>query len=219
MFNPTIINLFGTILTLILTSFPPALNHQHEWLYRFHGNSQPRAVPLTSGIPPNDPPSTHNKPLLLLCAQKTTTSKSLLLAPRTNGGIKGTLLYLILSIIIILQASDTELNPDPQTEYPCQLCQSEVEWNQRAVAFDNFSGWFHVSCMGMTSASYAAMLPANVFWVCPNCGTTSQTSDLFDSISPPSTPSPNSSESLTDMSSPSLSSPASSIVAGAGFCD
>jgi hypothetical protein len=60
---------------------------------------------------------------------------------------------LYLSVLLILQSADCELNPGPRTpKYPCMVCGKAVKWNQRAVACDNCEGWYHVEYMNMNSS-------------------------------------------------------------------
>ena len=55
---------------------------------------------------------------------------------------------LYICYILLLQASDIELNPGPNTTtFPCNICGNEVDWDQKAVACDNCSDWYHTSCL------------------------------------------------------------------------
>ena len=54
--------------------------------------------------------------------------------------------------ILLLQASDIDLNHGPNTTtFPCNICGNEVDWDQKAVACDNCSDWYHTSCMHINS--------------------------------------------------------------------
>jgi predicted RNA-binding Zn-ribbon protein involved in translation (DUF1610 family) len=54
---------------------------------------------------------------------------------------------LYICYILLLQASNIELNPGPNiTIFPCNICGNEVDWDQKAVACDNCSDWYHTSC-------------------------------------------------------------------------
>ena len=38
-----------------------------------------------------------------------------------------------LTLLLLVNASDIELNPGPKTKYPCQVCNLAVRWNQRGL--------------------------------------------------------------------------------------
>ena len=88
-----------------------------------------------------------------------------------------------LSVLLILQSADCELNPGPRTpKYPCMVCGKAVRWNQRAVACDNCEGWYHVDCMNMNSHVYSALTKSNTSWVCCSCGIPNFSTSLFESF-------------------------------------
>ena len=88
-------------------------------------------------------------------------------------------LYYI-SLALILNASDTEMNPVPRTpKYPCQICSKAVTWKQRGVACDDCEKWFHADCRHMSTPVYMAL--NNISWHCTNCGMPNFISSLFDS--------------------------------------
>ena len=98
--------------------------------------------------------------------------------PNIRRGKKHFLMYL--SLTLILNASDIELNPGPRTpKYPCQICSKAVTWNQRRVACDDCEKWFHAECMHMPTPVY--MLLQNISWHCTNCGMPQFSSSLFES--------------------------------------
>jgi hypothetical protein len=76
---------------------------------------------------------------------------------------------LYICYILLLQASDIELNPGPNTTtFPCNICGNKVNWNQKAVACDNCSDWHHTSCMHINSYHYNVLQKSNISWICKN---------------------------------------------------
>ena len=90
-----------------------------------------------------------------------------------------TLLYL--SLLLLVNASDVELNPGPRTpKYPCQICSRAVTWKQRGVACDDCQQWYHADCMHMSTPAYMSL--NNVSWHCVNCGMPNFATSLFESF-------------------------------------
>ena len=92
---------------------------------------------------------------------------------------KKILVYLFL--LYIIQAGDTETNPGP--DFPCKICQDEVNWSNYAVQCDNCDLWYHAECMSMNSNMYHALEDNNVSWICCDCGMPNFASSLFSSRS------------------------------------
>ena len=93
-----------------------------------------------------------------------------------------TLSLLYLSLLLLSNALDIELNPCPNVKYPCQICNRPVTWKQRGVACDDCVQWYHVECMQMSTPIYEALAHSNVSWHCIQCGMPQFTSSLFDSF-------------------------------------
>ena len=89
---------------------------------------------------------------------------------------------LYICYILLLQASDIELNPGSNTTtFPCNICGNEVDWDQKAVACDNCSDWYHTSCMHINSYHYNLLRKSNISWICNNCGIPNFSSSIFES--------------------------------------
>ncbi|CAG2227037.1 unnamed protein product [Mytilus edulis] len=79
-----------------------------------------------------------------------------------------TLLYL--SLLLLTNSSDLELNPGPRApKYPCQVCYKAVTWKDREVACDDCSKWYHAECMHMSTPVYNALASSNISWHCVTC--------------------------------------------------
>ncbi len=92
--------------------------------------------------------------------------------------------FLYLSVLLIIQSHDTELNPGPPTpKFPCGVCHKAVRWSctRTAVACDNCDIWFHTDCMGMSSSTYEGLNRSDVTWICKNCDSPNYSSSLFES--------------------------------------
>ena len=99
--------------------------------------------------------------------------------PNIRRGKNHALLYI--SLVLILNSSDTEMNPGPRTpKYPCQICSKAVTWKQRGVACDDCLQWYHADCMHMSTPVYMSL--NNISWHCTNCGMPNFSTSLFDSI-------------------------------------
>ena len=88
-----------------------------------------------------------------------------------------------LSLLLLVNAADIELNPGPCVKYPCQICNQAVTWKQRGVACDDCEKWYHVDCMHMSTPIYVALAHSNVSWHCVACGLPQFSTSLFDSHS------------------------------------
>ena len=90
------------------------------------------------------------------------------------------IIALYITALLILLASDVELNPGPRKiKYPCQICEKAVTWKQRGVACDDCNCWYHVECMHMSTPVYMAL--NNISWHCVNCGLPNFSTNLFES--------------------------------------
>ncbi|KAK3096098.1 hypothetical protein FSP39_023212 [Pinctada imbricata] len=92
---------------------------------------------------------------------------------------------LYLSIILILQSSDCELNPGPRpVKWPCQVCNKACKWGQRAIACDSCDKWYHVNCIGMASNIYRyhSVIKTDASWICCSCGLPNFSTSLFESL-------------------------------------
>ena len=90
---------------------------------------------------------------------------------------------LYISVLLIIQSSDTELNPGPRKiKYPCQVCNKAVTWKHKAIACDNCLLWYHKDCMNMPMMIYKALELSNTSWICCSCGIPNFATSLFDSF-------------------------------------
>ena len=92
-----------------------------------------------------------------------------------------TLLYL--SLLLLANATDVELNPGPCTRsnFQCQLCDCMVTSQQRGLACDDCHEWYHVECMHMSTPVYRALTNVRVTWQCTSCSMPQFSTGLFDS--------------------------------------
>jgi hypothetical protein len=89
---------------------------------------------------------------------------------------------LYLCCILRLQAFDIDLIPVPNTTtFPCNICGNEVDRNQKTVACDNYSDWYHTSCMHINSYHYNVLQKSNISGICNNCGIPNFSSSIFES--------------------------------------
>ena len=97
----------------------------------------------------------------------------------------GVLQYL--SVLLIIQAGDIELNPGPAgvriCKFPCGMCHKAVRCDHRrpAICCDNCSIWYHKDCMNICSAVYASISKPEASWICYKCGVPNLSTSLFDS--------------------------------------
>ena len=57
-------------------------------------------------------------------------------------------------IIMLLLSGDVEVNPGPETKWPCGICQYPVTWSQEGVACDGCELWHHKSCISLCSDDF-----------------------------------------------------------------
>lgn len=91
------------------------------------------------------------------------------------------LCILYLSILLIANAGDVELNPGPKPA--CGLCDKTVRINQRGICCDSCNIWFHTKCLNLSSTTYKAIQSSNLSWICCSCGLPNFASSLFDDSS------------------------------------
>ena len=72
-------------------------------------------------------------------------------------------------IIILLLSGDIEVNPGPETKWPCGICQYPVTWSQEGVACDGCELWHHKSCISLCSDDFQLLERSNVAWKCCKC--------------------------------------------------
>lgn len=78
----------------------------------------------------------------------------------------------VVILLIILLCGDIEVNPGPNTIYPCGVCERRVDWSCRAIACDQCHVWFHQSCASMSNSIYDHhVLNESMVWTCHHCGT------------------------------------------------
>ena len=76
---------------------------------------------------------------------------------------------LLFSIIL---SGDIQLNPGPQTVYPCGYCEHPVTWDhQRAVCCDQCSIWYHSACIELSAKNIEALQHTSTSWLCGKCHT------------------------------------------------
>ena len=94
---------------------------------------------------------------------------------------KSHLLYL--SQLLLLRASDTELNPGPRSvKFPCGICKQGCYWRQRAICCDDCETWYHAKCIGMREVIYQPLTKSDEPFTCFNCGVPNLSSGLFDTV-------------------------------------
>ena len=72
-------------------------------------------------------------------------------------------------IIMLLLSGDVEVNPGPETKWPCGICQYPVTWSQEGVACDSCELWHHKSCISLCSDDFQLLERSNVAWKCCKC--------------------------------------------------
>ena len=96
---------------------------------------------------------------------------------------------LLLVFLILLQAGDLELNLGPKTghddtDFPCGLCDMNVDWSHNALQCDGCDIWLHAACMDMSSHNYRQLGETSSLWICCRCGLRNINSSLFWSHTP-----------------------------------
>ena len=107
---------------------------------------------------------------------------------RVMFGATDVLLYI--SMLLITQAADIELNPGPRKlKFPCQACNKAVKWDPQkpGIACDGCSLWFHKDCLYMHSQVFEALAKSDASWICCNCGLPNYSTHIFESFAIDST--------------------------------
>ena len=98
-----------------------------------------------------------------------------------------------LTILLILQAGDIEINPGPRRpKFPRQICQKAAKWGQKCLQCKLCHAWYHADCIGMPDSLYEYHVAhLSLSWVCrEGCGMPqfwNMSSSLFTSSRTPNT--------------------------------
>lgn len=74
------------------------------------------------------------------------------------------------------------IQPGPNAEYPCQICNSDVLDCHKGISCDNCLEWFHQLYISMCSDSYGRQANSSLQWMCKGCNTPNHLSSLYDPI-------------------------------------
>ena len=75
-------------------------------------------------------------------------------------------------IITIFLSGDVQLNPGPESIYPCGYCERPVTWqHQRAVCCDECSLWYHSDCIELSANRMDLLCHTSTPWICCKCET------------------------------------------------
>ena len=61
---------------------------------------------------------------------------------------------LTIKVALLLLCGDLELNPSPNYKYPCGICGTPVECNQKGIECDECEVWYHTCCIGLSGSTY-----------------------------------------------------------------
>ena len=77
-----------------------------------------------------------------------------------------------ITLILIVQAGDIELNPGPgRPNFPCDICHKAARWNQNCLQYKLCHGWFHASRLGMPDSLYQNHVEnESLTWICSEFG-------------------------------------------------
>lgn len=86
-------------------------------------------------------------------------------------------------LLLLLLSGDVEMNPGPNSFFPCGCCELDVSWNMKAVLCDQCSAWYHKSCLDMCSAEYNRHVSegSGVIWICNVCDSKNYDSSMLRS--------------------------------------
>ena len=85
-------------------------------------------------------------------------------------------------MLILLLGGQVETNPGPQaSDYPCGVCQDEVDNDAQALLCDKCNFWCHISCVGLSENHYNLLMNTSdsFTWVCYRCGCPNFDSSLY----------------------------------------
>lgn len=129
-------------------------------------------------------------------------------------------------ILILILSGDIQLNPGPNSVYPCGFCQRSVRFeHKRAICCDECSIWYHSQCIedSVNKVDIELLQHPSVAWLCTKCHTPNidsftyhsyelETTNQFSALSKLSSiPSIDSSFSPTAFSSPKMQRHLSSV--------
>ena len=60
-------------------------------------------------------------------------------------------------LLAILLSGQVETNPGPDIDYPCGICNNEVDDNDQALQCDSCNFWCHINCCGVSDDYYVPM--------------------------------------------------------------
>ena len=103
--------------------------------------------------------------------------------PNTKTKLKACKFLVLMTISLILQANDIELNPGPVNNssiYPCGTCDKAVTWEHRGVVCETCDQWYHIDCQDIHSQTYVDLNNSMVSWHCIVCNQPNYSDVPFD---------------------------------------
>ena len=89
-----------------------------------------------------------------------------------------------LTSLLLILASDVELNPGPSSNFLCGTCSQPVTWEQEGVLCDECETWYHTTGQNIGSNTYDILSKHESYsWACTRCGILNHSSNsLFDLV-------------------------------------
>ncbi len=72
-------------------------------------------------------------------------------------------------LLLLLLSGDIELNPGPDSIYPCAYCELKVDYGMKAIQCDHCSMWYHKTCITMCTEDYENLENNSLSFLCYRC--------------------------------------------------
>ncbi len=82
-------------------------------------------------------------------------------------------------LLLLLLSGDIELNPGPNSIYPCAYCELKVDYGMKAIKCDHCSMWYHKTCITMCTKDYENLENNSLSFLCYRCDHPNYVSNSF----------------------------------------
>ncbi len=84
----------------------------------------------------------------------------------------------VLILLLLLTSGDIDLNPGPNSVYPCGICECDANYDQRAFRCEGCDIWHHKTCISMCTQDLEYLENRSLSYICYKCNVPNYISNL-----------------------------------------